>query len=168
MSELRCNGRTRAHRVLQQHRLPSHHQGSALELRCTEAPIDCVCRTSWSKEETPQAREEAENQSTGARQARERVPSLPYTRVRGKFDDELTRDLKHTGAGVCSMANAGANTNGSQASSHCGRSARDRCAVFHNSGAYAVARRKAYDIRKNFVGHADCSTNRQRAYGRKR
>jgi cyclophilin family peptidyl-prolyl cis-trans isomerase len=35
------------------------------------------------------------------------IPPLPY---RKPFEDEITKELKHTGAGILSMANAGANT----------------------------------------------------------
>jgi hypothetical protein len=39
---------------------------------------------------------------------------LSQTRYGGKFEDELHQELRHTGAGVLSMANSGPNTNGSQ------------------------------------------------------
>ena len=32
----------------------------------------------------------------------------------GKFEDEISGALKHTGAGILSMANSGPNSNGSQ------------------------------------------------------
>ena len=32
----------------------------------------------------------------------------------GKFEDEINKELKHTGARILAMANSGPNTNGSQ------------------------------------------------------